>query len=101
MMEYLNIGATPSGEDCAQVGRPDYGQKAKAECARFVEQIRRHYPEPDRGYLKVKGFSHDFGTYYEVCAYYDPEDEEASAWAFQIEGDYDGKLEFWDEEEAA
>ena len=101
-MEYLNIGSTPNEEDCAQVGSTYYYyyyyERARKECRAYMEQIRKHYPEPDNGYLKVKGFLHDFGTYYEVVAYYDPEDSTASRWAFDIEGDALGVLATWDEE---
>lgn len=98
MMDYLNIGSTPNEEDCAQVGSADYYARAIKECRAYREQIRKHYPEPENGYLRVKGFPHDFGTYYEVVAYYDPEDTEASRWALDIEGDDLGVLSTWDEE---
>ena len=98
MMEDLNIGSTPNEEECAQVGSADYYERAIKECRAYREQIRKHYPEPENGYLKVKGFPHDFGSYYEVVAYYDPEDTQASRWAFDIEGDALGVLSTWDEE---
>ena len=98
MMDYLNIGSTPNEEDCAQVGSADYYTRAIKECRAYREQIRKHYPEPENGYLKVKGFPHDFGTYYEVVAYYDPEDIEAPRWALDIEGDTKGVLARWDAE---
>lgn len=97
-MDFLNIGSTPHDEDCAQVGSDDYAKRARKECNAFMAQIQKHYPEPDNGYLKVKGFSHDFGTYYEVVACYDPENTEASKWAFDIEGDSQGVLSTWDAE---
>ena len=40
MRDYFSIGPTPSEEDCAQVGQPDYRRKAIAECQRFIELIR-------------------------------------------------------------
>lgn len=95
-MDYIHIGSTPHEEDCAQVGAPDYAQKARAECTRFRDQILRHYPEPDHGYLAVKGFSHDFGTYYEVIARFDDNDEDAVRWAFAIEADEKGVLARWE-----
>jgi hypothetical protein len=97
MIDYLNIGSTPNEEDCAQVGSKNYQKRALKECQAYMEQIRKHYPEPDNGYLKVKGFPHDFGTYYEVVAYYDPEDKASSRWAFDIEGDALGVLATWDD----
>lgn len=98
MKEYLDIGSTPHEEDCAQVGSEDYAKRAKRECSLFIEQIRKHYPEPDCGYLIIKGHPHDFGTYYEVRACYDDEDKESTEWAFDIEGDVKGVLCTWDAE---
>ena len=97
-MENLNIGSTPNEEECAQVGSADYYARAIKECRAYMAQIQKHYPEPENGYLKLKGFPHDFGSYYEVVAYYDPEDTQASRWAFDIEGDALGVLSTWDEE---
>jgi hypothetical protein len=91
MRDYVVIGSTPTEEDCAQVGSADYATKARKECARFVAQIQRHYPEPDGGYLKIKSNPHDFGTSYEV------DDEEASRWAYDIEGDVKNVLMVWDD----
>jgi hypothetical protein len=98
MKEYLYVGPVPSEEDCAQVGSPDYATKGKQECRMFREQIRRHYPEPDNGYLAIKSNSHDYGTYYEVVAVYDMDCEEAANWAFDVEGDTKGELRRWDKE---
>jgi len=95
-MDYVSIGSTPHNEACAQVGTPDYAQRAKAECARFRDQIARHYPEPENGYLAIKGFPHDFGTYYEVIARFDDTDEDAINWAFSIEADEKGVLADWE-----
>lgn len=98
MMDYLNIGSTPNEEECAQVGSADYQERARKECRAYMAQIAKHYPEPDNGYLRVKGFPHDFGMYYEVVAYYDTDDEQATKWALDIEGDDLGVLSTWDEE---
>jgi len=97
MKDYVVIGSTPTEEDCAQVGSADYATKARKECARYVAQIQRHYPEPDGGYLKIKSNPHDFGTYYEVVAVYEVDDEEASRWAYDIEGDVKNVLMVWDD----
>lgn len=99
MRDYLEIGSTPADEDCAQVGQPDYAEKARAECKRFIEQIERHYPSPELGYLKIKSNRHDFGTYYEVVAVYDNEDEASTQWAYAIEGDEKNVLANWDTSE--
>lgn len=94
MKEYLSIGSTPCCEECASVGEPDYSTYARIECRAYMAQLQRLYPEPAKGYFKVKSFGHDFGTYYEVVAVYDPEDEEATSWAFDAEAG----AETWDEE---
>ena len=97
MKDSLNIGPAPSDEPCAQLGSPDYKRIALAECQRFIEQIRRHYPEPMGGYLSIARESHDFGVYFEVTCVYETDDEEASQWAYDVEGDRLGVLCAWDE----
>ena len=97
MLDHLYIGAVPAEEDCAQVGAADYATRARAECRRFIAQILRHYPEPENGWLQVKSCPHDFGTYYEVIACYDTSDEEATRWAFDVEGDEKDVLKVWDD----
>lgn len=99
MRDYLTLGPVPTDEPCAQVGADDYYQRARLECGRYAEQIRRHYPEPEHGYLITKGFSHDFGTYYEVCAVFDDEDEVSTHWAFEVESDPLGVLTHWEKPE--
>ena len=98
MRNFEVIGSTPNDEPCAQVGSDDYAKRAKRECNLFMQQIAKHYPEPDNGYLTVKSFSHDFGTYYEVVANFDDDDEESVKWAYDIEGDVKGVLATWDAE---
>lgn len=85
MRDYLSIGSAPCDEECAQVGSPDYSTQARIECRAYMEQLRRLYPEPQGGYFKLKSFPHDFGSYYEVVAVYDDEDEEATEWALGAE----------------
>ena len=64
MRDYFSIGPTPSEEDCAYVGQPDYRRKAIAECSRFIELIRERLgSEPAGVELAIKSFPHDFGTY--------------------------------------
>ena len=64
MRDYVSIGSAPSDEDCVAVGSEDYYKKARAECQRFIEVIRKKLgPEPSGARLVVKSFPHDFGTY--------------------------------------
>ena len=102
MRDYLTIGTVPTDEDCT--GNEPTGAYVTAqrrESALFAMQIRRHYPEPDEGYVTVKRFPHEFGGYYEACVVFDDEDEAATNWAFQVEADPLGVLRQWDEESRA
>lgn len=36
-MDYLSLGPTPAEEGCAQVGAPDYVERATRECRRYVD----------------------------------------------------------------
>jgi hypothetical protein len=96
MRDHLTIGPTPSGEDCAQVGSPDYAKQARKECTAFINQLRRKFgPEPDGADLRIKSNPHDFGSYYDVACYYDTDDEAAVAYALKCEGE---TPEEWDDE---
>ena len=86
--DYVDIGSSPCDEDCAQMGAPDYYTRAKAECARFIELIRKTLgPEPEGARLAVKSNPHDFGAYYEVVCYYVDENDEARKYAYRCESD--------------
>lgn len=82
----MSIGAVPAEEECAQVGKEGYSERARAECAVYVRQLRRQMgDEPPGARLVVKGCSHDFGTYYEVHVAFDDQDEEAREYAYKVE----------------
>ncbi len=85
--EYINIGSTPANEDCFPCGHP----LALAETRIYRDQLRREFPTAD---LRVKAFPHDFGTYHEVVAYYDCEDEQSIETAYAVESDANGE---WDD----
>ena len=88
MKEYINIGPTPACEDCTQVGDENYYSKAKVECKRFVELIRKTLgDEPAGARLGIKTFPHDFGEYMEVVCYYDDQNEQAINYAFKCESE--------------
>jgi hypothetical protein len=96
MIELLNIGPVPWGEDCAQVGSEDYDPRSRRECVAFINQIRRVAgAEPPGAVLIIKSFPHDFGSYREVCCRYADENETAAEYAFAVEGHR--QLENWDE----
>lgn len=86
-MFYINIGPSPTNEECAQVGTENYSVRSRQECRAFANQLRRLFGEPARGHLGVQAFLHDFGTYREVVAYYDADDEESRVWAYKIESE--------------
>ena len=86
MKDYVVIGSVPYDEPCAQVGSENYRQNARKECKDFRRLIEQKCGKPPVGAaLKTKGFSHDFGTYYEVVVEYDTESEEAESYAFFVE----------------
>ena len=81
IMDFINIGSTPTEEDCFGVGNP----LAQQECKLFMAQLEREFPA---GYFAVKGFPHDFGRYYEVVAYLSENeaDEDQNQAAYDAEG---------------
>lgn len=89
MREYLNIGCTPADEECFQVGRDD-PLTLRLEANEFCECLKAYY-RPTFGdgvddVFKVKSFAHDFGTYYEVVAWYYAGDEDTTNLAYDAEG---------------
>ena len=89
MKDYISISCTPYAEDCVQVGEENYAKRAKEECRRFLKLIRKKLgPEPEGAQLKIRGFPHDFGTYYEVaCEYNDFEFPQSIDYAYACESD--------------
>ncbi len=95
MIQYLEIGSTPSGETCQQVGMPSFDPvKCRAELRSFQDQLTRTFPPPIGCRFAIKTFPHDFGLYNEVCAMYDDNDEKQVDWAFTVEAH---TPEYWDE----
>ena len=86
MRDYVDIGPSPAEEPCAQLGVPGYEKKAREECTRFIDLIRRTLgEEPGSAHLAIKGSSHDFGYYYSVVCYFDDRDEAAAGYAYRCE----------------
>jgi len=86
--DYIDIGSAPAEEDCAQVGSPDYHARARPECIRFIDLIRKVLgPEPEGATLQVKSNPHDFGSYLSVVCYFDDDNEAASDYAYRCESD--------------
>jgi hypothetical protein len=96
MTEYLTLGSTPANEDCAQVGRDDYYERARKECRAYINQLNRLFPQAvDKGVsFRIKSNQHDFGTYYEVNACFNDDDQAAGELAYHIESHLPGE---WDD----
>jgi hypothetical protein len=92
--DYLNIGSTPPEEDCAQVGANDYSERSRVECRVYAEQLKRIWPNGD---FRVKSFPHDFGSYREVVAYFDPDNQLDPRNDCAFEAEAEGPME-WDDE---
>ena len=93
-MDYISIGSTPLYERCTQVGTPDYWERAREECRRFLDLIRKKLgPEPPGARLKVKSFPHDFGSYLEVVCLFEEDNEEAKSYAYKCEAEAPTKWE--------
>lgn len=88
-LQIMNIGPVPCEENAAQVGRPDYDERSRLECAVFKRMLERLHPSPAdcAAVLVIKSFAHDFGAYREVCVRYDDTDAQATNYAFHLEGD--------------
>ena len=79
MRDYIEIGPTPSDENCAQVGDIYYGIRSKIETTAYLNQLNRMFPEVLNSStlrFSIKTFQHDFGSYKEVVINYDSDDEE-------------------------
>src|SRR5687767_9430189 len=86
-MEHLSIGPTPAEESCEQLGPNYQEEKAKTECNRFIEGLRKYFGnEPVGAKLHIHRNSHDFGTYLEVCVQFNENNKEAINYAYLIEG---------------
>jgi hypothetical protein len=87
MKDYVNIGITPSGEDCIQVSKTEnYLPAMRKQAERFKTLLEKAFPPKGNGYLSIKSFPHDFGSYLEVVANFDDADEEGQKWAYDLEG---------------
>ena len=96
MQDYVFIGSSPTGEDCAQVGSANYYENSRKELKAFINQLRRVFgEEPERTRFRIKNQEHDFGQYGEVVCYYEASDENSYNYAMRCESE---TPEYWDEE---
>lgn len=86
-MDIAYIGAAPAEEECAQVGcTPDYARYNRLEADIYKAAIIARWGSPPHSVqLLVEPCRHDFGTYYEVQAFYDRDDEAAADYVAAIE----------------
>lgn len=76
----------PAEEDCAQVGQPDYYSRARVECRRHIELLRKKFGhEPEGAELRITRNPHDFGDYLDVVVEYDPQIREAIEYALRVD----------------
>jgi hypothetical protein len=88
MRDEMDIGCNPCDEPCVNLGEPDYYPRARAECLRFIELIRKKLgEEPPGAYLKVKSNPHDWGSYLSVVVSFHDTDEEARNYAYLCESE--------------
>ena len=94
--ETLDIGPTPSGEDCVQVGSDQYRELNPMEIKAFANQCTRMFPNipPGARYVRTSN-PHDFGTYHELGIKYQEDDEAAMSYAFNVENN---APEYWDDQ---
>lgn len=87
----MNFSSSPADEECAQVGRDGYAERARLECQVYIAQLKRAYNSfhgeaiPESLTLRIKSNLHDYGTYLEVAASFDDNDEKAVAAAFWLD----------------
>jgi hypothetical protein len=86
MKDSISLGSVPAYEKCEQLG-PNYRPEvARAECNRYIAQLRSQFgPEPQGARLFIKRNQHDFGTYLEVEVEFDDNNEAAIDYAFKLE----------------
>lgn len=90
MVEKVELGSTPTGENCCQVGVDEHKQFEMKECWAFRHQLERLFPEEIFGF---KTNYHDFGTYKEVVVIGWDDESIDRAWEIQ-----DMLPERWDDE---
>jgi len=96
MNDFIDVGSSPTHEDCAQVGTDDYHHRARRECRTYIGELRRIFgEEPEGARLSVRSNPHDFGAYLSVVCHYDPNIQGAIEYAFRCESE--GPDE-WDDE---
>lgn len=101
MLEKISLGSSPAEEECAQVGEEGYTERALQEGVLYINLLHKTYadfhgvPVPSGLRLQVQACPHDYGTYHEVFAIFDSEDEAAVLAAFWLDAN---APTVWDDE---
>jgi len=86
MRDFINLSGTPAGEECVQVSdKVEYMPAMRAECNRYLDMLRKRFPNCDRVELKIHSNPHDFGSYLDIRVIYDDNDDIAQQQAYFIE----------------
>ena len=94
MRDYITLGTTPTDEQCVQVGSDNYHRRVMQECHRYIELLKKMFPNlPEGCRFAVKGFDHDFGTYWEVVIFFNSDKEECVDFAINVENNLPQKWE--------
>lgn len=86
--DYVCLGSAPAEEQCAQVGEPNFEERAQNECERYLKLIRDIMgKEPYGAELSVKWFGHELSPYGypEVVCYWDNDFPDSEDYAFECE----------------
>ena len=82
----ISLGPAPAEENPVQLGEVDYTTRARKECLRYVEAIRKVCgEEPEGAQLRVIRCGHDFGTYFDVEVRFNGNDRAAAEYAYRVE----------------
>jgi len=96
MRDWIDIGPTPPAEPCAQLGSPDYYDRARKECRVYIALLRRSLgEEPPGARLRIRSNPHDFGDYLSVECLFDDAIQTSVHYAFRCEAE---GPENWDEQ---
>jgi hypothetical protein len=91
MRDYLSLETTPSDEPCVQIGHDLYRPIASMEAHLMQQQLEELLTLKFSDIiinLTISQCFHDFGTYYEIRAYYDRDNERQVEQAFFLDDNY-------------
>ena len=96
-MDYISLGSTPFDEECVQVDSSNYTNMSALESRAYITQLQRQFSGeiPEGCYFRAKRFPHDFGSYREVCVFFDSDDESHVRFAVRAENESPAR---WDKE---